>query len=99
MQQSKPYTDAERPDDNPYAPPKAETSTSVDEGKTNEVARRRRTHLCRETCIRITGLLSFVMTVIGTLVCGLGTIFALQWFHSSDEEGVEAWTNQEWLSL
>jgi hypothetical protein len=97
MQQSKPSSDAERPDENPYAPPKAEISSAVEEGKTDEAGSQRQKHLRRETCIRITGLLSLILATIVLLSFGLGTLYEFQ-KTATGEVAIEAWIYRRWVA-
>ena len=96
MQQSKPPSDAERSDENPFAPPRAETETGLDEKETSRVERQRREHIRRESCIRWTGLLSLILAVIVLLTFGLGTLYELL-RHDSSIEDIEPWMHQRWI--
>ncbi len=96
MHQTRTSADGERPDDDPYAPPRAETRPGVDEKETDQVGRQRREHIRRESCIRLTGLLSLSLAVIVILSFGLGTLSELRRQDSSIED-IEPWTHQRWI--
>jgi hypothetical protein len=93
MKQTKPSVDDEGPDDNPYAPPRAETRPAVDEVESNPVEKRRRKHIRRESCIRLTGLLSLIMAVIVLLTFLLGTLSELR----RQDSSIEPWMHQRWI--
>jgi hypothetical protein len=97
MQQSKPSSDGERQDD-PYAPPRAETGQAIEEKETDQAATQRRKHLRRESCIRVTGQLCLIIAVIVFLTFGLGTLSELRRLGSSGEEAIEPWMHRRWVA-
>ena len=98
MQQSEPSSDAERPDENPYAPPRAELRPEVDKKTADEGESQRKEHLRRESCIRVTGLLCLIMAMIIILTFGFGTLSELRRIGSSGEEGIEPWMHRRWIA-
>jgi hypothetical protein len=97
MQQTKPSPDADPPRENPYAPPAAEESSAVNDGNTDEAGSQRQKHLRRETCIRITGLLSLILAVAVLLSFGLGTHYELQ-KTLTGERDIEPWMYRRWIA-
>jgi hypothetical protein len=97
MQDSKPSSDGERPDDDPYAPPRPELRADFEAKATDQIRRQRQEHLLRESCIRVTGLLCLIMAVIVILSFGLGTLFELRNSAPSSEGGIEPWVHQRWI--
>jgi hypothetical protein len=89
MQQSKPSSDAERPDDNPYAPPLAETRPGGEEKDTDLAVSRRKEHVARETCIRVTGLVNLIVAAI--LTSGLVVLSVLILHESSGKVSRLPW--------
>jgi hypothetical protein len=97
MQQRKPSSDGERPDD-PYAPPRAVTIQPIEAKEIDQADSQRRKHLRRESCIRVTGLLCLIIAVIVLLAFGLGTLSELRRLSSSGEEGIEPWMYRRWIA-
>jgi hypothetical protein len=58
MRQGEPSKDTEPSHDNPYAPPRALTESADGEIESNEAETQRKKHIRRESCIRVTGLMS-----------------------------------------
>jgi hypothetical protein len=77
MAQDEPTMRAERPDENPYAPPRTETAPAVIEKKTDEVGNLRTKHLRRESCIRVAGLIGLNVAGFVVLTFGIGAISEL----------------------
>jgi hypothetical protein len=98
MQPIKPSSDAERPDENPYAPPQAEPRPEADKKRAVQADSQRKEHLRRESCIRATGLLCLIIAVIVILTFGLGTLSELRRIGSSGEEGIEPWMHRRWIA-
>ncbi len=97
MRQSEPSRDGERPDENPYAPPRAEVRPEIDQKGTDQAASQRKEHLRRELCIRVTGLLCLIMAIIVILTFGLGTLWELRAADSAERGGVEPWMHERWI--
>jgi hypothetical protein len=95
MGQSKQPTPAERPDENPYAPPSEDRAASVDEKATDQVRNQRTKHLRRESCIRIAGLIGLILAGCGVLTFGFGTLFEL---FRQEEDGIELWMYRRWIA-
>lgn len=95
MQQSKPSSGAERLDDNPYAPPRAEIRPEVEKKTAKQAESQREAHIRRESCIRVTGLLCLIMAIMVILTFGLGTLSELR---RIDEEGIEPWMYRRWIA-
>ena len=77
MPQIKPSSPAERPDENPYAPPREEIRPSVNEIATDQVVNQRTKHLRRESCIRLSGLIGLILAGFVGLTFGVGSLFEL----------------------
>jgi hypothetical protein len=97
MQQSMPPSDAERPVENPYAPPRALESPAATTTESSQARSHRQQHLRRESCIRATGLLCFIVGVIVLLSFGLGTLSELRKL-SSGERDIDPWIYRRWIA-
>jgi hypothetical protein len=75
-------SEAENRRSNPYAPPQSESGPTADSTAIDEALNQRRIHLRRESCIRMTGLLSFMLNAIVVVALGLLAYFALRPFPS-----------------
>jgi hypothetical protein len=95
MPQINPTVSAEQPDENPYSPPRTEIRPSVDENASDEVAKHRRKHLRRESCIRIAGLIGLISAGFVGLSFGFGSLYEL---HRQDEQGIEQWVYRRWVA-
>jgi cytochrome bd-type quinol oxidase subunit 1 len=95
MPPAEPTMRGERPDDNPYAPPRTEISPAVAEKETDDVGNERTKHLRHESCIRITGLIGLV--VAGCVVLNFG-LSALSEFYRQEDEGFEPWMYRRWVA-
>jgi hypothetical protein len=62
---------------NPYAPPQAETQAPDESKEADDALNQRRTHLRRESSIRMTGALSLILTAIAVLTLVLRWSFEL----------------------
>jgi hypothetical protein len=90
-------SDADGPDDNPYAPPRAQETPPASDAQADHLQVQRRQHLNRERCIRVTGLLCLAVAVIVLLSFGLGTLSELRKL-PSDERELEQWMNRRWVA-
>jgi hypothetical protein len=95
MPQITPSSPAERPDENPYAPPREDRKASVDEKATDQVRDQRTKHLRRESCIRVAGLIGLILAGCVVLTFGVGTLFEL---YRQEEEGIELWIYRRWVA-
>jgi hypothetical protein len=95
MPQIKPSSPAERPDENPYAPPTEDRSASVVEKDTDQVGNQRTKHLRRESCIRVAGLIGLILAGCAVLTFGVGALFEL---YRQEEEGIELWMHRRWVA-
>ncbi len=98
MSHSNPSTDGERQDDDPYAPPRAETRPGVDEKETDQVGRQRREHMRRESCIRVAGILALVLAGYAVLTFVLVPLSELYDPDSLGEEGSVPWMYRRWVA-
>jgi hypothetical protein len=97
MNKTNPSSDAERPDENPYAPPQTQTRPRVDEKESNPVDGQRGDHFRRELCIRLTGLLSLIVAAIVIVNFGLDTLSELRRLDSPEAGGIELWMYRSWI--
>jgi hypothetical protein len=96
MRQGEPSKDTELSHDDPYAPPRAMTEPADGENESNEAEIQRKKHIRRESCIRVTGLLSLILAVIVILVFGLGTLSELRKLDPPGE-ALEPWMYLRWI--
>jgi len=94
MQQYKPSS-GERPDENPYAPPRTEISPPVVEKETDEVWNQRKKHLRRESFLRVGGLFGLILAGFVVLSFGFGTLSEIL---RQEEEGIEPWMYRRWVA-
>jgi hypothetical protein len=94
MPQIKPSGPAERPDENPYAPPREYRRASVDEKATDQVRNQRTKHLRRESCIRLSGLIGLILAGFVGLTFGVGSLFEIH----RQEEGIELLSDRRWVA-
>ena len=87
----------ERPDENPYAPPRAETGPAVDEKEPDQVRNQRKKHLRRESCIRAAGLIGLILAGFVVLSFGFGTLHEIYKF-SVGEEDIDPWMYRRWVA-
>jgi hypothetical protein len=97
MQQSMPPSDAERPVENPYAPPRAFESPAATTTESSHARSQRQQHLRRESCIRATGLLCLIVGVILLVSFGLGTLAELRKFPSGERD-IDPWLYRRWIA-
>jgi hypothetical protein len=95
MPQIEPSSPAERPNENPYAPPREDRRASVSEIASDQLANLRTKHLRRESCIRIAGLIGLILAGSTILTFTLGALFEL---YRQEEEGFELWMYQRWVA-
>jgi hypothetical protein len=95
MQKSTPPSDAERPVDNPYAPPRANESPATTES--SQARSQRQKHLRRESCIRATGLLCLIVGVLLLVSFGWGVLSELRKL-SSGERDIDPWIYRRWIA-
>jgi hypothetical protein len=98
MQPTKLFADGERPDDDPYAPPRAGTNPEVDEKETDQVGNQRKEHLRRESCIRVAGILGLILAGYAVLTFVLVPLSELYDPESLGEEGIVPWMFQRWVA-
>jgi hypothetical protein len=94
MPQIEPISSAERPDENPYAPPSEDRRASVDEKATDGLANLRTKHLRRESCIRLSALIGLILAGFVGLTFGVGSLFELY----RQEEGIELLSDRRWVA-
>ncbi len=94
MPQIKPSSPAERPDENPYAPPREDRRASVSEIASDQVRDQRTKHLRRESCIRLSGLLGLILAGFVVLTFGGGSLFELY----RQAEGIELLSDRRWVA-
>ncbi len=97
MSQNEPSKRGERPDGNPYAPPREDTSLAVDEKEPDQVGHQRKKHLRRESCIRVAGLFGLILAGFVFLSFGLGTLHESYKFPVG-EEVIEPWMHRRWVA-
>jgi hypothetical protein len=97
MQDDKPSSDGKTPDDNPYAPPRNERMSAVEETVTDH-RKQREEHLRRESCIRVTGLLCLILAIFVILSFGLGALYELRTSDISAEAAIDSWLYRRWLA-
>jgi hypothetical protein len=91
------HSDAESPEVNPYAPPRAQVTPTDDDAENEQLRIQRRRYFTRESCIRATGLVCFAVAVIALLVFLLGTLSEYR-KASSDELDIEQWMYRRWVA-
>jgi hypothetical protein len=95
MPQNDPTRHGDRPDENPYAPPRTEISPTVVEKAPDDVGKQRTKHLRRESSIRVAGLLGLILAGFVVLTFGLG---ALSELYRQEDEGYEPWMYRRWIA-
>jgi hypothetical protein len=95
MPQVEPSNPAERPDENPYAPPRDDRRASVDETETGQVESQRTKHLRRESCIRNAGLISSILAGCVVLTFSVGALFEL---YRQEEQDIELSIYRRWVA-
>jgi hypothetical protein len=98
MRQSTTPGPAERPDENPYAPPRTEITPAVDEQEpdhADQASNQRTKHLRRESCIRVAGLIGLILAGCVVLTFGFGTLYELS---RQDEEALEPSVYRRWVA-
>jgi hypothetical protein len=93
MEQTKPSQDGDRPDENPYAPPREDLRSAVLENVTDHVANLRAKHIRRESCIRIAGLIGLFLAGCAVLTFAFGSLLEIY-----NHAAVEPWRYRRWVA-